>query len=84
MADYNHDYIYRLTLDGNYIGKFSSRSADKGQLGSPYSVTVDPNDFIFVAEVGNYRVSSSTNIDALYTHLALRELVLVNLTNHME
>ena len=57
VVDLYHHCIYRFTLDGNYIDKFSSYGADKGQLRGPRSMTVDRNDFIFVADSNNHRVS---------------------------
>ncbi|XP_065904911.1 E3 ubiquitin-protein ligase TRIM71-like [Dysidea avara] len=57
VVDIYYHCIYRFTLDGNYIGKFSSPGADKGHLNRPYSITVDPTDLILVADSFNHRVS---------------------------
>ena len=57
VVDCTHNFIYRFTVDGDFIGKFSSSGADKGQLDSPYSIVADPNDFILVADSSNDRVS---------------------------
>ena len=57
VADYYQHCVHRFTLDGSYMGKFSSRGTDKGQLDSPYGISIDPYDFIFVADLGNFRVT---------------------------
>ena len=55
VADYQHHCIYTFTLDGNYVSKFATGSAE-GQLSYPSSLTIDLYGFILVAEYGN-RVS---------------------------
>ena len=57
VVDYCHNCIYTFTLDGDYVGKFSTRGSGTGQLSSPYSVAVDLYGFILVANTGNHRVS---------------------------
>ena len=57
VADYGHHCIYTFTLDGDYVGKFSTRGTGRGQLYRPYGVTVDLYGFILVADTENHRVS---------------------------
>ena len=53
----NHSCIYTYTLDGHYLGKFSTPGFGRNQLGRPYSLTTDLNGFIIVADTYNHRVS---------------------------
>ena len=57
VADRSNSCIYTYTLDGHYVGKFSTPGSGRGQLSSPYSLTTDLNGFIIVADSGNHRVS---------------------------
>ena len=57
VADYSNSCIYTYTLDGHYVGKFSTSGSGRGQLDRPYSLTTDLNGFIIVADTGNHRVS---------------------------
>jgi len=57
VVDCTQNFIYRFTLEGNFIGKFCGGGTEKGQLNGPYSIAVDPNEFILVADSNNDRVS---------------------------
>ena len=57
VADYSNNCIYTYTLDGHYVGKFSTPGSGRGQLSNPYSLTTDLNGFIIVADTNNHRVS---------------------------
>ena len=57
VADYRNSCIYTYTLDGHYVGKFSTPGNGRGQLYSPYGLTTDLNGFIIVADSSNHRVS---------------------------
>ena len=57
VADSTNSCIYTYTLDGHYVGKFSTPGSGRGQLDSPFSLTTDLNGFIIVADSGNHRVS---------------------------
>ena len=57
IADNDHHCIYTFTLDGDYVGKFSTRGTGRGQLIHPYGVAVDLYGFILVADTHNHRVS---------------------------
>ena len=57
VADWSNSCIYTYTLDGHYVGKFSTQGYGRGQLDRPNSLTTDLNGFIIVAEYGNHRVS---------------------------
>ncbi|XP_065909002.1 E3 ubiquitin-protein ligase TRIM71-like [Dysidea avara] len=47
----DNNCIYRFTLDGDYIAQFSNHG---DELCCPWSITIDPNDFILVT--GNNQV----------------------------
>ena len=53
MVDLSHNCVYRYTLDGDYIDKFSNHG---DELCNPESITVDPNNFILVTDTGNHQV----------------------------
>ena len=53
LVDSDHNCIYRFTLDGNYVDKFSN-DADKSF--SLRSITVDSNDFILMTDTHNHEV----------------------------
>jgi len=53
VVDRYHHCIYRFTLDGNYIDKFSIHG---DELHYPIYITIDPNDFTLVTDEGNDRV----------------------------
>ena len=57
VADYDHHCIYTFTLDGDYVGKFSTRGTDRGQLDRPFGVAADLYGFILVVDTDNHRVS---------------------------
>ena len=57
VVDYRHNCIYTFTLDGDYVGKFSTRGSGTGQLYNPHGVAVDLYGFILVADTYNHRVS---------------------------
>ena len=57
VADYKNSYIYTFTLDGHYIGKFSTPGSGRGQLDRPYGITTDLNGFIIVADTCIHRIS---------------------------
>jgi len=50
-------YIYRFTLDGNYINNLSSHGVE---IRYPQSVRVDHNNFILVTELGDQQVVIAT------------------------
>ena len=56
VVDYTSN-IYTFTLDGYYIGKFGTLGSGRGQLNTPYGLTIDLNGFIIVADTRNHRVS---------------------------
>ena len=56
VADYAHHCIYTFTLDGDYVGKFGTYGAGRGQLQRPDGVAVDLYGFILVSDY-NDRVS---------------------------
>jgi len=55
-VDSNHNciHVHRLTLDGNYIGKFSNHF---DQSFSPRNITVDPNGFILMTDTHHHQVT---------------------------
>ena len=58
VADHSNSCIYTYTLDGHYVGKFSTPAGSgRGQLQYPYSLTTDLSGFIIVADTHNHRVS---------------------------
>ena len=57
VADWDHHCIYTFTLDGDYVGKFGTYGAGRGQLHYPYGVAVDLYGFILVSDACNHRVS---------------------------
>ena len=57
VADYDHHCIYTFTLDGDYVGKFSTRGTGRSQLDRPFGVAVDLYGFILVVDTDNHRVS---------------------------
>ena len=57
VADYRNSCIYTYTLNGHYVGKFSTPGSGRGQLDKPFSLTTDLNGFIIVADTYNHRVS---------------------------
>ena len=57
IADGGNSCIYTFTLDGHYVGKFSTRGSGRGQLSWPYSLTTDLYGFIIVADTYNHRVA---------------------------
>ena len=57
VADYDNSYIHTFTLNGHYVGKFSTQGSRWGQLNSPFSLITDLNGFIMVADTCNHRVS---------------------------
>ena len=57
VADCSNSCIYTYTLDGHYVGKFSTLGSGRGQLDRPRSLTTDLNGFIIVADTNNHRIS---------------------------
>ena len=57
VAGYDPDCICTFTLDGHYIGKFSTRGSGRCQFNDPRGLTTDLNGFIIVADTGNHRIS---------------------------
>ena len=57
VVDYLYNCIHTFTLDGDYVGKFSTRGSGTGQLHNPHGVAVDLYGFILVADTNNHRVS---------------------------
>ena len=53
VADYAHHCIYTFTLDGDYVGKFGTYGAGRGQLSGPHGIAVDLYGFILVADYNN-------------------------------
>ena len=53
VVDCIHNCIHRFTLDGDYIDKLSNHG---NELSRPFSITIDPNDFILVIGSGNDQV----------------------------
>ena len=54
VADCAHHCIYTFTLDGDYVGKFGTYGAGRGELSSPYGVAVDMYGFILVTDANNH------------------------------
>ena len=50
-----------FTLDGMYIGKFSSLGTGKGQLNHPLSLAVNSSGLVFVADTYNHRICIFNN-----------------------
>ena len=67
VANYNGHYISIFTLDGNYISKFGKHGTSRGDLNSPYSLTIDMYGSIMITECGNNRVSVF-NKDGVFIH----------------
>ena len=61
VADNSNSCVSTYTLDGHYVGKFSTPGYGRGQLNNPYSLTTDLNGFIIVADTYNHRVSIFDN-----------------------
>ncbi|XP_065890556.1 E3 ubiquitin-protein ligase TRIM71-like [Dysidea avara] len=57
VVDYSHSCVYTFTLDGGYVGKFSTKGTARGELDRPYGLTADINGFILVTDSCNHRVS---------------------------
>ena len=55
VLDHSNNCIYRLSLDGDYIDKFSNHD---DELCYPRSIDIpiDPNDFILVTNSGNNQI----------------------------
>ena len=53
IADYSHHCIFIFTLDGNYVGKFSTQGTGRGQLSGPSGIATDIYDFILVTNITN-------------------------------
>ncbi|XP_065897985.1 E3 ubiquitin-protein ligase TRIM71-like isoform X2 [Dysidea avara] len=49
VVDSRHNCLFRLTLDGDYIDKFSNHG---DEMCDSSSIIIDPNDFILVADSG--------------------------------
>ena len=54
-ADYNCIHIF--TLDGNYVGKFSTQIFGLYCLNRPYGITIDFYGFVLVSDTYNHRMS---------------------------
>ena len=53
VVDWCHNCIYRFTLGGDYIDKFSNHD---DELCCSCGITIDPNDFILVTDNYNHQV----------------------------
>jgi len=52
VVDYKHNNIYKFTLDGDYVGKFTQFN----ELYHPNCIATDPHGFIFVTASLNQRL----------------------------
>ena len=57
VTNLGNNSVYIFTLDGQYLGKFSSSGSGRGQLSSPRSITSDVNGFILITDTGNHRIA---------------------------
>ena len=82
VVDCSHNCIYRFTLDGDYIDKFSNHGDESSR---PFSITIDPNDFILVTDSGNHQVVIFDSFGNLvHKSLDLEDLMMVNSYAHKE
>ena len=53
VADCSHHSVFIFTLDGKYVGKFSTQGTGRGQLSGPSGIATDMHGFILVTDSTN-------------------------------
>jgi DNA-binding beta-propeller fold protein YncE len=48
--------IQKFTTDGVFIDSFGKLGSNEGEIGRPFGVCLDVDDYIYVADTGNNRV----------------------------
>jgi sugar lactone lactonase YvrE len=55
-----HHHVLKFDANKNYITSFGTAGTGNGQVRTPQSLALDPNDNLLVADWGNYRVQRFT------------------------
>ena len=67
VANYGLHCISIFTLNGDYVGKFGTQGAGRGELSYPTGIAIDIYGLILVTEYGNNRVSIFDK-DGIFVH----------------
>ena len=55
--------------NGEFLRQIGCRGDDPGQLMYPYGIAVDPEDNLYVCDLGNHRIQVNKNFVQLFSKL---------------